>query len=199
MTHGTARNDILQAIRAAKPQPVARPDVDVMVPRVGETPDAVIARYPDAARGAGASVVETRRAAVTALCEEIAPRSQHIVSLVHDVAGTRSMPADPEGLAEIELLVCEADFGVAENGAVWLPGSRLDQRAAVFLATHVLVLLRRDAIVADLHEAYARLTLRDEAFGVFVAGPSKTADIEQSLVVGAHGPKAFTIALLSDG
>jgi L-lactate dehydrogenase complex protein LldG len=33
-------------------------------------------------------------------------------------------------------------------------------------------------------------------FGAFIAGPSKTADIEQSLVLGAHGPKTMTVFLL---
>jgi L-lactate dehydrogenase complex protein LldG len=53
-----------------------------------------------------------------------------------------------------------------------------------------------DAIVPTLHEAYEKISDNAYGFGVFIAGPSKTADIEQSLVLGAHGPKTMTVFIL---
>ena len=106
--------------------------------------------------------------------------------------------AAPHDYADADLFVCEGVLGVAENGAVWLPASRLGpHRAALFLATQVVILLDRAAIVETMHDAYDRLDVAAEHFGVFVAGPSKTADIEQSLVIGAHGPKGLTVVLLA--
>jgi L-lactate utilization protein LutB len=96
----------------------------------------------------------------------------------------------------IEVLVCQGVVGVAENGAVWLPESRVVHRAAPFLTQHLVIVLDKGAIVGTMQEAYARTRVDQEAFGVFVAGPSKTADIEQILVIGAHGPRSLTVLLV---
>jgi L-lactate dehydrogenase complex protein LldG len=102
----------------------------------------------------------------------------------------------PHSFADTDVFVCEGVIGVAENGAVWLPLSRLRHRSALFLAINVIVVLDRSRVVHDLHAAYDAVDVAAEGFGVFVAGPSKTADIEQSLVIGAHGAKSLTVLLV---
>jgi L-lactate dehydrogenase complex protein LldG len=104
---------------------------------------------------------------------------------------------NPRTLDPLDVLVCRGEFGVAENGAIYLLDSALVIRAAPFLATHLIILLDQTQIVANMHEAYDRIQIDADSFSVFVAGPSKTADIEQSLVVGAQGPKSQTIVLVS--
>jgi L-lactate dehydrogenase complex protein LldG len=47
-----------------------------------------------------------------------------------------------------------------------------------------------------MHQAYEILGSNLPDFGLFIAGPSKTADIEQSLVLGAHGPVSLIVFLL---
>jgi len=66
------------------------------------------------------------------------------------------------------------------------------------LAERVIIVVDARTIVADLHDAYARIDVRANAFGTFIAGPSKTADIEQALVIGAHGPKELTVIIVGD-
>jgi L-lactate dehydrogenase complex protein LldG len=94
-----------------------------------------------------------------------------------------------------DMVVLGCTLGVAENGAVWVDNEILKSRKIPFVAGHLVFVLRSDRIVADMHEAYTRIDLNTPGFGVFIAGPSKTADIEQSLVIGAHGPVRNTVVL----
>ena len=61
----------------------------------------------------------------------------------------------------------------------------------------LVILLQKEEIVSNMYEAYRRLAANqpDYAYGVFMSGPSKTADIEQALVFGAHGPMRVTVIL----
>lgn len=98
-------------------------------------------------------------------------------------------------LENVDVAIIEARFGVAENGAVWVTEEDLKIRVLPFICEHLVVVLDVNTIVPIMHEAYERIGTADYGFGVFIAGPSKTADIEQSLVLGAHGPKTMTILL----
>jgi L-lactate dehydrogenase complex protein LldG len=97
-----------------------------------------------------------------------------------------------EQLNTIDVAVLNGEFGVAENGAVWVEKFRY--RAIPFIAQHLILVLHQKGIVSTMHEAYAIL-IKDgmPSFGVFISGPSKTADIEQSLVYGAHGARSLTV------
>ncbi|MCB0719627.1 MAG: LUD domain-containing protein [Bacteroidetes bacterium] len=132
---------------------------------------------------------------VAAHIGRIHSRADRIASTTGLVNGTVDLRDDSgsQVVGSIELFVCMAELGVAENGAVWITDSRLRSRAALFATQHLAVVVRRDSIVWNMHDAYRRITINKEGFGVFVCGPSKTADIEQSLVIGAHGPRSLTV------
>lgn len=98
-------------------------------------------------------------------------------------------------LQDVDVSVIEAQFGVAENGAVWVTEEDLKIRVLPFICEHLVAVVDARNLVPTMHEAYERIGSADYGFGAFIAGPSKTADIEQSLVLGAHGPKSMTVLL----
>jgi L-lactate dehydrogenase complex protein LldG len=59
------------------------------------------------------------------------------------------------------------------------------------------VLLDRNSLVDNMHEAYKRIHFDDAyQYGTFMSGPSKTADIEQALVMGAQAARGLTVVML---
>jgi len=103
--------------------------------------------------------------------------------------------ADRDELSQIETVLLKGQFGVAENGAIWLDESDFPNRLIPFIAQKVVIILDSEQIVENMHQAYERIQEVNTGFGVFISGPSKTADIEQSLVYGAHGPVSFTVVI----
>jgi L-lactate dehydrogenase complex protein LldG len=124
--------------------------------------------------------------------------ARQVATLVPGVGQANVDPsavADPHDLAKLDLCVLRAELGVAENGAVWIDGRALPHQALFVIPEHLAVVLDAATLVADMHQAYARIAL-GPGFGLFLSGPSKTADIEQALVIGAHGARSCTVLLV---
>jgi L-lactate dehydrogenase complex protein LldG len=127
-------------------------------------------------------------------------QARKIASLIPDVGRANVDLAalkDPHELEGLDIAIIAGEFGVAENGAVWVPGSTLGPHRAIFVVTQHLVLVVPAAqIVHNMQQAYDRIRLERPGFGIFISGPSKTADIEQALVIGAHGARSCTLFLV---
>lgn len=125
--------------------------------------------------------------------KELYPEEKQIASNVENCSLANFDPQsqdDPHKLEHIDLAIVKGEFAVAENGAVWLKNSENRHRSLYFIAQNIVIVVKKDSIVDNMHEAYKLISFEQSTYGVFVSGPSKTADIEQSLVIGAHGPKS---------
>lgn len=100
--------------------------------------------------------------------------------------------ADSASPKEFTLSILSGDFGVSENGAVWIRPLSLRSRLALFSTEHLIIILPT-IVVPTMHEAYGRINISEGLTGYFVAGPSKTADIEQNLVIGAQGARSLLV------
>lgn len=98
-------------------------------------------------------------------------------------------------LETINIAILEGQIGVAENGAIWIDESNFSNRLIPFIAEKLIILLNSKNIVENMHQAYTYLDKISIGFGVFISGPSKTADIEQTLVYGAHGAVDIIVLL----
>jgi L-lactate dehydrogenase complex protein LldG len=96
---------------------------------------------------------------------------------------------DAHNLKDIDFAIVKGNFAVAENGAVWIKDENNRHRSLYFIAQNIIIVVNKNDVVNNMHEAYTKIEFENSGYGVFVSGPSKTADIEQSLVIGAHGPK----------
>ena len=188
-----AREAILEAVRRARLPAVPLPPITGV--RDADTGD-LVSRFMASVEAAAAAVQIVETGGVEAAVRERFPEAASIAATVPAWAFDRmDARTDAHTLAGLDVLVCPGELGVAENGAVWLGESGMGPRAAPFLTQHLVLVLDRSVIVPDMHAAYDSLDVAREGYGVFVAGPSKTADIEQALVIGAHGPRSLTVLL----
>jgi L-lactate dehydrogenase complex protein LldG len=194
----SGRDDILGALRRAAPPAAPLPDVA----RLGAV------RYPDVRDRFVKSVVEvggqcvlvegTLEQALATIPEYAA--ASRVVSLVPGVARANvdlAAVSDPHQLADVDFCVLPAELGVAENGACWIVHHGGANRAAAYLTQHLAVVVPANALVHNLHEAYERVRIPSPGFAMWLSGPSKTADIEQALVIGAHGARSCTVLVTS--
>lgn len=105
---------------------------------------------------------------------------------------------DPHDLENVDFAVLKGHFAVAENAAIWVTDDTVRHRVLYFIPQHIAIVVPASRVVNNLHEAYAQMTVGQHAFAGFISGPSKTADIEQSLVIGAHGARSLIVYLVDD-
>ncbi|HET9626715.1 MAG TPA: LUD domain-containing protein [Kofleriaceae bacterium] len=199
----TARDDILGRLRRAAPPACEPPTLDAL----GVTfPDPLAQLAAAMATVGGACVRVADRAAAEAAIAALpqVAAARQIVSLApglgHALPGTLDLAAidDPHALASLDVAILPGTLAVAENAAVWIDGRVLLHRAVFVITDHLVLVVHARDVVHHMHQAYDRIADRPRGYGLFISGPSKTADIEQVLVVGAQGARTCTLIVIED-
>ncbi|MBC9798114.1 LutC/YkgG family protein [Sinomicrobium weinanense] len=189
-----SKEKILDSLKKACGDPLPRPEIDLLYDKT-----ALVEEYVRTAEASGTEVFLGEEENITGIItqwsegqkiQSSVPRLREKYPLVFD----EDMPFDQDNIPGV--FVAEASFGVVENAALWFTDEELTSRLLAFIPEKLIILLSRNHLVATMHEAYARIEEgKTFGFGLFMAGPSKTADIEQTLVKGAQGAKELAVIL----
>ena len=192
----TTREKILQAVLQNQPPSTELPDTSMLK---GDSRD-LVQKYMNVFKAiGGSSFLVNNIADVKILIAENFDTSKRIVTTLPELGDSFELisgTVDPHSYSDIELAIITAHFSVAENGAVWLTEEVMGQRIIPYICQHLAVIVHAESIVPTLHEAYEKIGEGNYGFGGFIGGPSKTADIEQALVLGAHGPLSMTVFII---
>lgn len=193
----SSRDRMLRELRSALPESSPIPELPDTGP--WQTFENPFAHFCDLLRTAGGecrqvkTVAEAHASLQNVDAWTAATVRCSLVSGVGDSAVDPATIGDAHALENVDYAVLPGQFGVAENGAIWVTDAGIVHRVLFFLPQHLSIVIPSSQIVNNMHEAYARIEPQQHAFSGFISGPSKTADIEQSLVIGAHGARSLTV------
>lgn len=190
----SSKNSILENVKRHISTQYDMPDLDI---DGIQYPDK-IAQFIDISKAVGGHAVLLNEGEnINAIISGLYPDAKVIASNLPEInIATINLDntADPHDLNGTDLSIIRGEVGVAENGCIWIP-QNVKEKVAYFISEYLVIILDKQNIVNNMHEAYDKIEFNEYGFGVFISGPSKTADIEQALVVGAHGAKGVTVLL----
>ncbi len=192
-----SRASILKSIKENKPELIALPEIDLT--NFSETID-LLETFKNNVALVGGGILELDQ--IENLDIEIKkryPNAQRIVSLVEgSTLGNVFLneQTEPHNLENVDLSIIKGEFGVAENGAIWVSDKHFRIRILPFITNDLVIVLSKKELCLHMHDAYEIIATRKRSFGLFLSGPSKTADIEQCLVIGAQGAMSLTVVLV---
>ena len=194
----SSRDAMLQAIKQNQPEWTNLPEVPVFAPYF----DDVVLKYTDVLAGIGGQpyLVNNYDEIVSIIRKEFAAVKRivsfdKLLSTVAEIAdGSQTM----HQFEDVDVCIVHSPLAVAENGSVWITEKEMPERVLPFISQSLVVIISKSSIVPTMHDAYHKIGDAGYGFAAFIAGPSKTADIEQSLVLGAHGPKSMIVFILNN-
>ncbi len=190
-----SKETILSRIRANKPAARALPSI----PAFDFVASDLQAAFTELAEAnASRCITLTSAAELDDFIQIQFPGTKQIASTYPAFKGNIDLTTitDPSELKQVDVAIIPGQVGVAENAAIWVTEEACVHRALPVITQHLILVLSKTQLVGNLHEAYRKIQIDEFGYGVFIAGPSKTADIEQSLVIGAQGARSLTIVFI---
>ncbi len=135
---------------------------------------------------------------VNKVIKELYPESKVFASHLPQITIAQKNPdtvAEANELNGTDVGILQGEIGVAENACVWIPQT-MKEKAVCFISEELVILLDSKNIVNNMHEGYKRIKVPELGYGCWISGPSKTADIEQALVMGAQAARGVTVLLI---
>lgn len=157
-----------------------------------------IEQFIETSHKVGSEVIEAKAGEdLNELIRKAYPEAQVLASNVKGIKVDLNpdMVSEAQDLNGTDVGIVEGDIAVAENGCVWVPQT-MKERVVCFVSENLVILVHRDKIVNNMHEAYRRIHMTEYGYGCFISGPSKTADIEQALVMGAQAARGVTVIIM---
>ena len=188
----TSREYILSQIRDSRRQSVDMPDLASINPV--EYQDRIERFMSTVEQVGGHAVLLEEGADINAELQKLHPSSKVIASSLPYIQADKNPDtvAEASDLADVDLGVVEGKVAVTENGCVWVPQT-MKERAVMFISQSLAIIVDRNDIVSNMHQAYRMVQTPDLGYGCFISGPSKTADIAQALVMGAQAAREVTV------
>ncbi len=157
-----------------------------------------IEQFIEMSHKVGSEIIEAKAGEdLNELIRKAYPEAQVLASNVKGIKVDLNpdMVSEAQDLNGTDVGIVEGDIAVAENGCVWVPQT-MKERVVCFVSENLVILVHRDKIVNNMHEAYRRIHMTEYGYGCFISGPSKTADIEQALVMGAQAARGVTVIIV---
>lgn len=190
----SSKESILSNIRKNISQQFDMPDTEISGIRYDDT----VKRFIEISKTVGGNVeMMNSEDDINEIIRKCYPPAKKIASNLNEIKIATINPDSvdkAQDLNNTDVTVVKGDVGVAENGCIWIPQAT-KEKAAYFICEYLVIVISRKNIVNNMHEAYKKIEFNNFGFGSFISGPSKTADIEQALVMGAQSARGVTVIL----
>ncbi len=188
------KEELLEKLRANTREQYDMPLADVE----GIAYDDTVGQFIEMSRTVGSNVIMAKQGEnLDEIVRRAYPDAKVIASDMKELTIATLNPdtaPNAQSLNGTDVGVVAGEIGVAENGCIWIP-QQMKEKAVCFISEYLVVVLPKNGIVNNMHEAYDRITMPSTGLGTFISGPSKTADIEQALVMGAQAARGVTVVI----